>query len=360
MSEEAFFANMGVEPEKVEETPQEQPQEEAQPQEAPQEQPQQESSLHTETPSEDKPSEEVVSTETPSSEQEEEVFSIETDEDLAKFASEHFGKEISPDRLKSLLEEQEAANPYANDTIKELNDAVAKGWSVSDFMELKMTDYSAMSDLDVVSKKMQRDYPSLTKEEINKKLTRQFKLDDSRFDDDEIEEGALDLRLAAEDSRKYFNSLKEQYPTEIQNTAVQQAQQPEIPQEQVEAFTTAMNNSISNLNSFEIGGVKYDVDASLKEKIQGAPMDIGDMYLDGDNFNFDKYNQLRAFAVDPERFVKTIKAETEAKVLADLKNKRNNTQMEPEAHKPDQVVDSKKANEALAREFIGGNNKYTF
>lgn len=356
MDIEESLANAGGEPISLEEEKQEQPQE-------PETPPSEERSLDNDKPTEEDNPSQKQEPPTPSSEQEDDVFEVETDEDLAKFVSDHYGKEITPDRLKSILEEpQEPQNVYANDTIKELNDYVSNGGDIKDFMEFKMTDYSQMSELELVTKKMQREHPYLSSDEIKRKLDRQFKLDEARYDDDEIADGKLDLKTAAKEAENYFNKLKDQYASPLQ-TKAEQKQEPEsepaVSPEELKAFQDSMTNSINNLKTIEIGGVKHEVSDDLRNKIAKAPADIGDLFVDGDKFDFDKYNQLRAIAIDPEGFVKTIKAQAENDALKSLKDKRNNTQLEAERHNPDEVVDTKKASIAALRQQVGGGNNYT-
>lgn len=380
--EDTFFANQGVEPEKVEETPQaeEAPKEEStteeptpqpeassepqEPEQTPQEEPQEPSSLNTENTQEEEPTSQPQEPSPSTSAEQDDVFDIETVEDLAKFASEQFGMSLSAEQLQSLAEGKEAQSSYANDTVKELNDFVAQGGSINDFVELKMTDFDSMNELEVVYRKMQKDYPSLTHEQIQRKLNKQFMLDEERYDEDERQDGLLDLSIAAQDARKYFNELKSKYPSDFQATAPQQqeqqTQEPEFSEEELQKFQSDMQNSVSNLKSIEIGGATYEVSDSLRNKVSEGPADIGDMFLENGNFNFDKYNQARAILSDLEGFSKTLIEHGKTTALQELKNNRNNTTLEPETHKPTGNVDSKKATESLIQEYMGGGNKYTF
>lgn len=364
MDIEESLANAGGEPVSLEEAKQEAPQEELnQEQQEENSLPSEERSLDNEKPTEEENPSPSQEPETPSSEQDDSVFEVETDEDLAKFVSDHYGKEISPDRLKSILEEpKEVESSYANDTIKELNDYVANGGDIKDFMEFKMTDYSQMSDLDKVTKKMQRDYPQLSSAEIKRKLDRQFKLDDTRYDEDDIADGQLDLKIAAKEADDYFNQLKEQYASPLQTKVESQQEsksEPDFSPEELKAFQDNMTSSINNLKTIEIAGVKHEVNDDLRNKIASSPADIGDLFVDGDKFDFDRYNQFKAIAIDPEGFVKTIKAQAENDALKSLKDKRNNSQLEAEQHNPDNLVDNKKAAAAALRQQIGGGNNYT-
>ena len=353
--EDQFFANQGLTPEKEEviEKPQaEEVQQETQPTE------QVESSLDNEKPLE-KTEEPTQNENTPTREEEEETFEINSDEDLAKFASTHFGKDISVERLKSILEdEKQQSNPFANDTVKEVNDYLANGGDLKDFIEFKMTDFTQMSDLEIVAKKMQADYPTLTKAQIDRKISRQFKLDEDRYDEEEIEDGKIDLTLAAQESRNHFLAQQQKFASPLQTKVEAKAETPEFTDEQIQEFNNNMTASVNNLKSFEVNGIKYEVDDSLRNKVGQSPADIGDLFLEGDKFNFDKYNQFRAIAVDPERFAKTLYEQGKSDALKGLKESRNNTSLEAETHRPDEMVDSKKANESLLAHYAG-QTKYT-
>ena len=360
--EDVFFKNLGVEADKeqpqpeTEETINTEPTNEAPTQEATQVENVPE---NNEKPLEE-PNEPTQENQTPTSAEEDETFEINSDEDLAKFASEHFGKDISVERLKSILEDKAEVNPFANDTVKEVNDYLASGGDLKDFIEFKMTDFSAMSDLDIVTKKMQADYPSLTKEQISRRINRQFKLDEDRYDEDEIEDGKIDLTVAAQESRKHFQELQSKYASPLQTKVEAKAQEPQFSEEQLQEFNNQMTASINNLKTIEVGGIRYDVDDSLRNKVTQSPTDIGDMFLEGEKFNFDKYNQFRAIAVDPERFAKTLYEQGQSDALKKLKEERNNTQLEPEAQNPNVNVDSKKATESLLQHYAGGGKRYGF
>lgn len=376
--EDTFFANQGEQPVKVEETPKaeeapkEQPKEEVTPQpeaqvEEPTETPQEEtiepSSLNTETTQEAEPQKQPQEPTPSTSAEKDDVFDIETVEDLASFASEQFGMNLSAQQLQDLSEGKSAEPSYANDTVKELNDYVAQGGSINDFLEFKMTDYDSMNELELVYRKMQKDYPSLTSEQIQRRLNKKFMLDEEQFDDDERQDGLIDLNIAAQDARKYFKEQQSKYATPFQDKSPQQqpaTQEPEFSEEELKAFQSDMQNSVSNLKSIEFGGATYEVSDSLRNKINEMPADIGDLFVEGDSFNFDKYNQLRAIAADPEAYAKTLIEQGKTLALQEIKNNRNNTTLEPETHKPSGVVDSKKAQESLIQEYMGGGNKYTF
>jgi len=374
--EETFFANQGVEPEKIEETPkaeeapQEQPTEETTPQpeatvestETPQEE-QEQSSLNTDLTQEAEPQGQPQEQQPSTSAENDEVFDIETVEDLASFASEQFGMNLSAEQLQNLAEGKGNEPSYANDTVKELNDYVAQGGSINDFLEFKMTDYDSMNELELVYRKMQKDYPSLTSEQIQRRLNKQFKLNEEDYDDDERQDGLIDLNIAAQDARKYFKEQQDKYATPFQDRSPQQQQsqsEPEFSEEELQEFGMYMQNSVSNLKSIEFGGATYEVSDSLRAKINDMPADIGDLFVENDSFNFDKYNQIRAIAADPEAYAKTLIEQGKTLALQEIKNNRNNATLEPETHKPSGAVDSKKAQESLINEYMGGGNKYTF
>ena len=366
--EDKFFANQGVETEKVE-TPSEEPKQEASAEEQPtptetveenvetptaedNQPPSEESSLNTEnTQSQEQQSQEQEQTPTTSAE-EDDVFDIDTIEDLVNFASEQFGLDINAPE----------ENLYANDTVKELNDYVAQGGSIEDYINFKMTDYDSMNELELVYRKMRNDYPSLSDEQIQRKLNKQFMLDEDRYDEDERQDGLLELQIAAQDARKHFKQLQEKYATPFSQTAPQQqeTQEPEFSEQELEQFESDMQNSLSQLNTIEIGGVKYEVNDAIKQKVFNSPADISDLFVENDSFNFDKYNQARAILSDLDGFVKTIVEQTRTTTLQDIKNNRNNTTLEPETHKPTNTVDSKKAQESLINAYMGSGKKYTF
>ena len=277
----------------------------------------------------------------------EEVPEVQSDEDFAKFVSTRLGKEISPERLKSLIEDPKS--PFTNDTIKEINEYVGKGGDLKDYMEFKMTDFSEMSDLDIVAKQMQREHPNLTRAQINRKINRDFKLDEDRFDEEEIEDGKIDLTIEAKRSREYFANLTSQYSAPLQTKKEEAVATPDFSNEEIEKFQTDMTNSVNNLKVIEVDDFKFEVNDDLRNKVSKSPTEIGDMFATGDSFDFNKYNQIRAIAAQGiENFVKAAIKHGESKALAGLKDKRNNTQLEPETHSPNQITDNKQSLETIA------------
>ena len=277
----------------------------------------------------------------------EEVPEVQSDEDFAKFVSTRLGKEISSERLKSLIEDPKS--PFTNDTIKEINEYVGKGGDLKDYMEFKMTDFSGMSDLEIVSKQMQREHPNLTRAQVNRKINRDFKLDEDKFDEEEIEDGKIDLTIEAKRSREYFANLTSQYSAPLQTKKEEAVATPDFSNEEIEKFQTDMTNSVNNLKVIEVDDFKFEVNDDLRGKVSKAPTEIGDMFATGDSFDFNKYNQLRAIATHGiENFVKAVIKHGESKALGGLKNNRNNVQLEPEAHNPTQTTDNKQSLQNIA------------
>jgi hypothetical protein len=277
----------------------------------------------------------------------EEVPEVQSDEDFAKFVSTRLGKEISSERLKSLIEDPKS--PFTNDTIKEINEYVGKGGDLKDYMEFKMTDFSGMSDLEIVSKQMQREHPNLTRAQVTRKINRDFKLDEDKFDEEEIEDGKIDLTIEAKRSREYFANLTSQYSAPLQTKKEEAVATPDFSNEEIEKFQTDMTNSVNNLKVIEVDDFKFEVNDDLRGKVSKAPTEIGDMFATGDSFDFNKYNQLRAIATHGiENFVKAVIKHGESKALAGLKDKRNNVQLEPEAHNPTQTTDNKQSLQNIA------------
>lgn len=287
----------------------------------------------------------------------EDVFTVESDDDLAKFVSDHYGKNISKDRLKFLLEDPTPTSSYANDTIKEINEYVGKGGDLKDYMEFKMTNFSEMSDVDIVTNKMKREFPQLTKAQIDRKVNRTFKLNEDDFSEEEIEDGKIDLAIEAKRSRDYFSELTSQYSAPLTTKNESKQGQPEFSEDEIQAFQSQMSESVNNLKTIEFDDFKFEVTDELRTKVDKSPIEIGDMFAQGDSFQFKEYNQLRAIAAQGVGdFVKAAIKHGESKALASLKDKRNNTQLEPETHKPTENMDSAKAYESLLSDYMGNNN----
>lgn len=296
-------------------------------------------------------SEQTASEETSSGEQQDDTFVVETDEDMLKFMSDRYEKEFDLEKFKSFVEGKDNTS-FANDTVKEINDWVAKGGDLKDYYEFKLTDYNSLDDLDVVKREYKQKYPSLSNEQLERKLTRDFKLDEDKFDEDEIEDAKIDLKLRADEARKSFLDKANQYPASLESKAKEQQQTPEISQEEVRAFQESVSTSLKNLKKIEgPDGFTYEVKDNLKGKVETSPVDLGELFVEGDNFNYDKYNEARYLLNNFNDILQSAIAHGESLGLKKVKEQRNNSTYEESPREAPQVSTERESLEKLSRAF---------
>ena len=296
-------------------------------------------------------SEQTTIEETSSGEQKDDTFVVETDEDMLKFMSDRYEKEFDLEKFKSFVEGKDNTG-FANDTVKEINDWVAKGGDLKDYYEFKLTDYNSLDDLDVVKREYKQKYPSLSNEQLERKLNRDFKLDEDKFDEDEIEDAKIDLKLRADEARKSFLDKANQYPASLESKAKEQQQAPEISEEEVRAFQESVSTSLKNLKKIEgPDGFTYEVKDNLKGKVETSPVDLGELFVEGDNFNYDKYNEARYLLNNFNDILQSAIAHGESLGLKKVKEQRNNSTYEESPREAPQVSTERESLEKLSRAF---------
>lgn len=298
-------------------------------------------------------SEQTASEESSSGEQEDDTFVVETDEDMLKFMSDRYEKEFDLEKFKSFIEGKDSSS-FANDTVKEINDWVAKGGDLKDYYEFKLTDYNALEDLEVVKREYKQKYPSLSNEQLERKLNRDFKLDEDKFDEDEIEDAKIDLKLRADEARKSFLDKASQYPASLESKAKEQQQTPEISQEEVVAFQQSVSESLKNLKKIDgPNGFTYEVKDNLKGKVETSPIDLGELFVEGDNFNYNKYNEARYLLNNFNDILQSAIAHGESQALKKVKEQRNNSTYEESPRSTPQVSTERESLDKLSRMFGG-------
>jgi hypothetical protein len=82
----------------------------------------------------------------------------------------------------------------------ELNDHIKSGGQAADYLNAKARDWTTVSDLDVIRDEYKAKYPNLTPEEIERKITRKYAIED--VDEDAQADGAIDLKSDAYELRQ--------------------------------------------------------------------------------------------------------------------------------------------------------------
>ena len=306
-----------------------------------------------------------------SGEQEGEESYIETEDDFLNLAEEMFGfDESRKETLAKMLKGEALESKYSDPFVKELDEYIQNGGDAKDFYELKLTDYNEMDDLAVVRKAYQKKYPALSVEAINRRLERTFKLNEDKYDDDEIAEGKDDLAFEAAEARKELNSYKDKlkapFPERKQSGSSNAPSKEDLEaQEQLKQITQNLNSSLKELDTVSFGDFQYKVPDNIKSKVAEAykngKLEVGDDFFTDKGFDAKGYNQVRAILADPKAFVNAVREDMRSQVLKEVKEGRNNSTFTEEKQSPKSTgISRAEAVERLAKQMRGEGMRMKF
>ena len=305
----------------------------------------QESSLNTENTQETqevpespaKVEKEVVSEDTPS-------VSFDFEDALIEKSS---GKYSSYDELAEAITELEtkASNTFANEQMARLNEYVAEGGDMMDFLTTQLTDYSEMSDVDVIKAQMKLTEKELTSEEINLLFEDSYKLDETQWSETEIKLAKIKLKRDANKARTDLidfqkqNSIPKSKAQEAENKAKIEAAQKE--------WVKQVENSLRNFKNIKVDigdkGEKFTYsvsDDTIKSvrKTNKNLQKFWDRYINEDGTqDVNKLTRDMAILNDFDNIVRSVYAQARSNgkedVVKDLKNPSYTPESKPTAEK---------------------------
>jgi len=305
----------------------------------------QESSLNTENTQETqevpespaKVEKEVVSEDTPS-------VSFDFEDALIEKSS---GKYSSYDELAEAMAELEtkASNTFANEQIARLNEYVAEGGDMMDFLTTQLTDYSEMSDIDVIKAQMKLTEKELTSEEINLLFEDSYKLNETQWSETEIKLAKIKLKRDANKARTDLidfqkkNSIPKSKAQEAENKAQVEAAQKE--------WVKKVENSLRNFKDIKVDigdkGEKFSYsvsDDTIKSirKTNKNLQKFWDRYINEDGTqDVNKLTREMAILNDFDNIVRSVYAQARSNgkeaVVKDLKNPSYTPESKPTAEK---------------------------
>tara|TARA_R100000005_G_C4991601_1_gene198930 strand:+ start:470 stop:1642 length:1173 start_codon:yes stop_codon:yes gene_type:complete len=305
----------------------------------------QESSLNTENTQETqevpespaKVEKEVVSEDTPS-------VSFDFEDALIEKSS---GKYSSYDELAEAMAELEtkASNTFANEQIARLNEYVAEGGDMMDFLTTQLTDYSEMSDVDVIKAQMKLTEKELTSEEINLLFEDSYKLNETQWSETEIKLAKIKLKRDANKARTDLidfqkkNSIPKSKAQEAENKAQIEAAQKE--------WVKKVEASLRNFKDIKVDigdkGEKFSYsvsDDTIKSirKTNKNLQKFWDRYINEDGTqDVNKLTREMAILNDFDNIVRSVYAQARSNgkeaVVKDLKNPSYTPESKPTAEK---------------------------
>tara|TARA_R100001463_G_scaffold10653_2_gene30749 strand:+ start:1347 stop:2513 length:1167 start_codon:yes stop_codon:yes gene_type:complete len=257
------------------------------------------------------------------------------------------GKYSSYDELAEAMTELEtkASNTFANEQMARLNEYVAEGGDMMDFLTTQLTDYSEMSDVDVIKSQMKLTEKELTSEEVNLLFEDSYKLDETKWSETEIKLAKIKLKRDANKSRNDLidfqkkNSIPKSKAQEAESKAQVEAAQKE--------WVKKVENSLRSFKDIKVDigdkGEKFSYsvsDDTIKSirKTNKNLQKFWDRYINEDGTqDVNKLTREMAILNDFDNIVRSVYAQARSNgkeaVVKDLKNPSYTPESKPTAEK---------------------------
>jgi len=229
------------------------------------------------------------------------------------------------EEIKKLDPKEVAKELGLNDFALEINEYLSKGGKAEDYLNAKAIDYGQVSDEELIKDDYKKQFPNLTKDEINRLYNRKYGVTEDMLDDEK--EDRL-IQLKADGHIKRQSKIQEQQTFKIPDTPILQKDEAyEQWKHQQESLPAAMEQ----LKNFY---VNHDVTKNLNESKRVA-VSLGDgvapfnfsvdqpevltkMFTDGGEIwqkvtstktgepDVQKQHLIGLFSFNPEKFMKDI------------------------------------------------------
>ena len=290
-----------------------------------------------------------------------------SDQELSEMAismvSEMLGYEdLTFEQLSELVNnEPKETQLQIDERLQPILDFVEKtGRSPEDWFRYQQMNPTEMDDLSAVQLSVQTEYPDLTPQEVNRLMNRKYKLDPERFDEDEIADSVLQLKIDATKARKDISSLRDGFALPVESATTQG----EIDSPFDESWYSSMQNETAALEGidFELPngkafsyGIKDDYRQQLINK-NSRLEEFFDQYVeDSGTWDITKLNMHQTVVDNIDEIVKNVYqqglSDGQRKVVANA----SNVQAQSPSSTPQQGGQDAQM-ERLLRELGGGTN----
>jgi len=290
------------------------------------------------------------------------VSEQELQEMAVSMVSEMLGYEnLTLEQLTEIVnKEPEEPQLQIDERLQPILDFVEKtGRSPEDWFRYQQLNPSEMDDLSAVRLTIQNDYPDLTAQEVDRLMNRKYKLDPERFDEDEIADSALQLKIDATKARKDISSLRDNYTLPVQS-----ATQGEIESPFDESWYSTMQQETSALEAVEFTlpngqsfnyGLRDEYRQQLVDK-NSRLEEFFDQYVeDNGAWNIDKLNMHQTVVDNIDEIVKNVYQQGLSDGQRKVVSNASNVQAQSPSSTPQQGGQDAQM-ERLLRELGGGNN----
>jgi len=258
---------------------------------------------------------------------------------LTHMLSEQYGQEFSDltdfEKFSSSKYEstQEETNPFASETLQQINDYVkTTGRSVEDYITTQGLKPDEMSDQEAVMFMLQRENPTLSKDDVKFFMEETYKLN-AEDASSEKRFGAISLQKEAIRAKKDINEFKSHYQTPVSDSAIE-SQNAGVAEE---AKTEFYDSVVEDMN--EIEGLTFDIDDKgteftyainddnrpNPEEYKGQLENFFDQYVDDEgSWNYDQLNTDMFILNNIDSIIKSVanhyKSQGTEEVVQELKN----------------------------------------
>lgn len=290
-----------------------------------------------------------------------------SDQELSEMAismvSEMLGYEdLTFEQLSELVNnEPEETQLQIDERLQPILDFVEKtGRSPEDWFRYQQMNPTEMDDLSAVQLTIQTEYPDLTPQEVNRLMNRKYKLDPERFDEDEIADSTLQLKIDATKARKDISSLRDGFALPVESATTQG----EIDSPFDESWYSSMQNETAALEGidFELPngkafsyGIKDDYRQQLINK-NSRLEEFFDQYVeDSGTWDITKLNMHQTVVDNIDEIVKNVYQQGLSDGQRKVVSNASNVQAQSPSSTPQQGGQDAQM-ERLLRELGGGTN----
>lgn len=234
------------------------------------------------------------------------------------------------------------------------------GRSPEDWFRYQQLNPSEMDDLSAVRLNIQNDYPDLTAQEVDRLMNRKYKLDPERFDEDEIADSALQLKIDATKARKDISSLRDGFTMPVETATTQG----EIESPFDESWYTNMQNETSALEAVAFNlpngkefnyGLRDEYRQQLVDK-NSRLEEFFDQYVENNGtWNIDKLNMHQTVVDNIDEIVKSVYQQGLSDGQRKVVSNASNVQAQSPSNTPQEGGQDAQM-ERLLRELGGGGN----
>jgi len=256
------------------------------------------------------------------------------------------GKYKTYEEIESLLSSKETKSSFANEQMAELNDYVAKGGDVEEYLRTQTANYDEMDELNLVKSALKFNNNDLESDEVDLLFNSQYKLDEDIYTADEIKLSKIKLRSDAKKAKKELKSFQKDSSVPKQHR--EQVNNKKQSEENVRLWNEKIDKSLTDFKdvNFDINdkGEKFSYKLS-EEAIENVRtsnknlVSFWDRYVNEDGSeNITKLNKDMATLNNLDSIVRSAFAQGLSKgkgdIIDDIKNPSYSPDTKSSADKP--------------------------